>query len=175
MTGGLRDKLASLRDLAPRLNATVDQASEVVRHVDEYLEGLGLGVSAMAPPFDDRPTPPPSGPEEGVEPRVSSHLAYGRLNGSFRIHVVERTGRKDSRGDREAEADRPVAWSSCPREAKLRAFATLPDLLDEIATSAQRLVAVADSTAVTVGEILASLSPLSARPRPARRHRENSP
>ena len=49
MTQELREKLESLRAIAPRLNKATDDAAAVIKATDAFLDDLGLGVEAYAP------------------------------------------------------------------------------------------------------------------------------
>src|SRR4051794_35622821 len=99
MTRELRDRVAALRAIAPELNAATDEVNAVVEAVERLLcDELKIGVSAEVRfahedlDVDD---------EDGVEwPRYKrSYLAFGRLHGSYQIHVQEVT-EKDGVDDR---------------------------------------------------------------------------
>jgi hypothetical protein len=148
MTDQMKQRLDALRAVTPRLNATTDEVSNIVKSVETILtDELGIGLSAMTSHFAERPG------EDDVT--VFEYLAYGRVNGSFRIHVVLSSERRNDEGSGiygtwEVVATERVLWPSCSREQKLRAFTQLPELLEKLAASAEELAAAAAETAAAV-------------------------
>jgi hypothetical protein len=152
MTDELKKRMQKLRAIAPRLNSATDQASRLVAMVEKFLvDDLHIGVSAVSSPFSTRP----AGKDEHGNPlQVDQALAFGRVGGSYRIHVLNRTGSVDGDGRwREITEKEEVLWPSCGRDTKLKAFEKLPELLDGIISEAERLASAADATAAKVREI----------------------
>lgn len=159
MTEELRKKLSALRAVAPRLNHETDEAAKVVEAVEKFLEGLSLGVSAENL-FDSNAEA--IGDDDTSQTDREFYLAYGRVGGKFRLHVAEKLSRTDDRtaGDDAQWANVDVSrtpWTSCPREMKLKSFASLPFLLGRIADEANRLTEGAAETSATVRDLLEAL------------------
>jgi hypothetical protein len=159
MTKELREKLAALRAVAPELNATTQEVGSIVQAVEAMLSNdLSIGISVELRPFprDDRDHLG----EDGTTLRTCTTLGYGRVGDKFRILVVTETGSLDRDGDWAETIERTeTPWSSCPRDIKLRYFERLPELLGAIADEAMRLNESARSTAGTVRDLLAAMTP----------------
>ena len=129
-------RLDSLRVLVPRINEVTDETSRIVAAVEKTLvDELGIGASAEVC-FDTKdflePIDPDDDDSDTVKEKVWWSLAFGRVNGTYRIHVVEERGREDnSYGDNRATLvyGETTLWPSCDRDTKLRAFEKLPELL----------------------------------------------
>jgi hypothetical protein len=162
MTEELRDRMAKLRAIAPRLNKATDDATRALSEVDKFLEELGIGVTVQTGSFHDGPPHAMGFDADKPGEIVSSfYLAYGRLNGRYRIHVNECV---DQRGPNENNMmdwntlmTELYAWESCPREIKLRSVAKLPELLDLILARAEGLSEAAIESTEAVNGMLASL------------------
>jgi hypothetical protein len=155
MAAKLRERMDMLRAIAPRLNATTDQASKLVAAVERLLvKELSIGVSAEAE-FDgtDRTD------EEGRRVHDCRSLAFGRTSaGTFCIHVLEETGVLDRDGQWDYSVSKQVIlWPSCSREMKLQSFEKLPELLSAIIAKAEQLAKTADETASKVEELMGAV------------------
>ena len=143
MTDELKQRLSRLRDLAPQLNRATDETSATVGMVERLLaDELRLGISAESSAFHSWST----GRDEAGDVRtVHQTLAFGRIGGAYRVHVVETTC--IDRGDPiPAVINRQqTAWPSCGRETKLRAAEKLPELLDRTIKEAERLAEAGDA------------------------------
>jgi hypothetical protein len=118
-TPSLADRIATLRNLSPRLNATTDEAAAIVTAIETMLtDEFHLGVSAAVEFEDDD----------------DFSLCYGRFDGRFRFYIEETDGDSVS----------SVAWQNASRENKLRAFEVLPALLDLLVDEAEVLMECAD-------------------------------
>ena len=148
MTDELKQRVARLRAIAPRLNIATDQASRLVASVERLLvDELHIGLTARCN-FNQQDN---GIDDKGNRIRVMRDLAFGRLGGSFRIHVLVESGTLDADGLWSQTTDKTlVAWPSCDRETKLRAFEKLPTLLDHIINEAERLTQLADDTAAKI-------------------------
>lgn len=126
MSEQLNEAVAHLRNLSTHLNDVTNQATAAVRRVEIFLNQecrLGLSVyvpvTALAP---DLPT---------------VQLGYARCGNRYRIVVrtlqyLQEAGeilRNEVSNAPIVEDEDEVAWSECPREAKLDAFQHLPALL----------------------------------------------
>jgi hypothetical protein len=156
MTEELRAQMEALRAIAPRLNGATNQAAAAIKAADDFLADLSLGVPALSGPFEERSAAVP-GDAETAKDMVFSYLAYGRLGvtGRYSIHVTERTERPVADGWGNIESwevigEDSFAWSSCPRDRKLKAFAKLPNLLGNIADEAKLLTEKAEETGALV-------------------------
>ena len=118
---------------------------------------LGIGVSAESR-FASKDFLEPIDPNDGdsvtVKETVWWSLAFDRVNGAYRIHVLEKRCREDDQGyiDTVVNEERTL-WPSCDRETKLRAFEKLPELLDKIISRVEKLAKTAEETAAKVKEM----------------------
>lgn len=158
MTDELKRRMARLREIAPRLNAATDQASKLVAQVEKFLvEELHIGVSAEV-----RYEEVPAGTDDDNHAlRIRHSLAFGRVGGSFRIHVVRETvDVDDGASARTTLAQERILWPSCTRETKLKAFEKLPELLDKIIEEAERLAQTSEATRVKVDAMIGEEEPV---------------
>jgi hypothetical protein len=155
MTEVLRTRLSTLRAVAPHLNAVSDEVSEIVAKVERTLaEELSIGISDQTDSFASWPACADDDAPEHGDSFVFQCLAFGRVGGTYRIHVLQQTCDKDDRGGySEMTAQKRIPWGSCPRETKLQAFTKLPKLLDAIISKAEKLVKVADEASIQVKEM----------------------
>jgi hypothetical protein len=149
----LHESFDTLRAMASRLNSATAEATAVVSAVEDYLgEELGIGVSATSGPFDSQRTLG----ESERELLVTSHLAYGRVNGRDRIYILKATLEKTEWKEsftKIVDEDR-TPWSACSREVKLQSFALLPELLGNLATRVEEVATQTYRTVQTVRELL---------------------
>jgi hypothetical protein len=166
MTDELKRRMARLREIAPRLNAATDQASKLVTQVEKFLvDELHIGVSAQVC-YEDVP----AGIDDDGHALSTRHsLAFGRIGGTFRIHVVMETADlDDGSSPRTTLSQERVLWPSCNRETKLKAFEKLPELLDKIIEEAERLARTADDTTSKVNAMIGEEDPVEMAPRGSR-------
>jgi hypothetical protein len=157
MIDDLKKRLAALRGVSPRINAVTNHTNDVIKLVEKTLvEDLNLAVSASVL-FESE-----FGGEAGVTRKQS--LAFGRVkgNGTYRIFVLNETGRASSEqpgsGDAfEVMEEEQILWPSCGRELKLKAFNHLPTLLKELVGRAEKLVEACEKTAVQIREMVTGL------------------
>jgi hypothetical protein len=158
MMDELNRRMAKLREIAPRLNAATDQASKLVARVEKFLvEEIHIGVSAevcyeeLAAGTDD----------DNHALTIRHALAFGRVGGSFRIHVVKETVAVDDGATaRTTLAQERVLWPSCTRETKLKAFDKLSELLDKIIEEAERLAQTSEETRFKVEAMIGEEEPV---------------
>ncbi len=158
MTDELKRRMARLREIAPRLNSATDKASRLVAQVEKFLvEELHIGVSAEVS-YDELP----AGTDQDNRPlKIRHSLAFGRVGGSFRIHVVSETVAVNGGASAEAAvAHERMPWPSCTRETRLKAFEKLPELLDKIIDAAERLAESSETTRVKVEAMIADEEPV---------------
>jgi hypothetical protein len=160
MTDELKRRMARLREIAPRLNAATDQASKLVTMVEKFLvEELRIGVSAEVG-YEELPA---GTDEDNRTLKVRHALAFGRVGGTFRIHVVRETiDVDDGTSARTTLAEERMLWPSCPRETKLKAFEKLPELLDQIIEEAERLARTSEATRAKVDAMIGEEEPVEA-------------
>jgi hypothetical protein len=166
MTDELKRRMARLREIAPRLNATTDQASKLVMQVEKFLvDELHIGVSAQVC-YEDVP----AGVDDDDRALSIRHsLAFGRVAGTFRIHVLMETAvLADGSSPRTVVSQERVLWPSCSRETKLKAFEKLPELLDKIIEEAERLARTADDTTSKVNAMIGEEDPVEMAPQGSR-------
>jgi hypothetical protein len=153
MSNELKNRIAALRGMSPRLNSVTDQVSEFVRTVEKTLvEELNIGIEASVR-FHSEPAS-----EKGI---LREHLlAFGRVaSAGYRLHVVTRTVREspqESTGPHVSESlhEEQILWPSCSRELKLKAFDKLPELLDGIVKNAEGLLQTAERAAAKIKEMV---------------------
>lgn len=164
MTEELRRKLAALRAAAPALNKATDEATAVVAAVEKFLADLSIGLTLKAQSFLG--VPAPAGDDEALT--VFHSLAYGRVGGTYRVHVTAETCRKDDNyvDGWDTLSTEETPWSSCPREMKLQSFAKLPELLGMIADRALKLTEETTRTTETVRDLLSAMGPEPDDPSP---------
>jgi hypothetical protein len=158
MTDELKRRMARLREIAPRLNSATDKASKLVAQVEKFLvEELHIGVSAEVS-YEELP----AGSDDENRPlKIRHSLAFGRVGGSFRIHVVSETVAVNGGASAGATvAHERMPWPSCTREARLKAFEKLPGLLDKIIDEAERLAESSETTREKVEAMIADEEPV---------------
>jgi hypothetical protein len=141
MTEELRAQMEALREVAPRLHKASDESSKAIMAANDFLREIGVGFSLYTSSFGEERHGVDN--ETGLYTSQSQHLAYGRMNGEFRIHVMNLTGTLNPPKDPEATWDHVeerIAWQSCPLSVKLEAITKLPELLARISSSAVELL-----------------------------------
>ena len=131
------DQMDALRGIAAQLTAATAEASVVIQAVDHFLaDELCIGVSAASRPFDSQRALG----DDDRELIITSHLAFGRIQGKDRIYVLKATLEKDEWKENftNVVAEDYTPWASCPRELKLQSFAMLPELLGNLAELSRR-------------------------------------
>jgi hypothetical protein len=140
--------------MAPRHpDVAVAQADSLVAEVNRRLGDMR--VRALAPAFADRRWGEEDDEGEPVTAEELLCLAYGRGDGDAdAIHVVASYANyydvETRPDDFEFAGVEYVPWSSCDREDRLKAIATLPALLDEIVKEVDENLAVARRDAEAV-------------------------
>lgn len=124
MKESLRDQIARLRTLSPKLNAVTDEATLLVEAVEHFLnEECKFGIPAFteisSASEDDR----------GAEWDRGTRLEYSRIEGKFRLVVSEYE--TDPVGD--TTISNRMAWTASPRDTKLWTIRFIPNLLERIA------------------------------------------
>jgi hypothetical protein len=140
----LKKAMAELRDSTKRLNAITDEANNVVRDVEEFLNkecGVGVCASVVVSTREIE--------KHGIT--LFTSLSYCRVNGKFRIAVEN-----GSDDDPETEAK---AWAECTREEKLLTLPKLPVLIQEIASIVSASVESAQRVVTTVTASMAAVLP----------------
>lgn len=172
MTSELRAKLAKLRAVAPQLNEATEEANRIVSVVERFLgEELSLGIGESTGFYENYQMASDDQDEDEDDPAAwkvyrRSYLEYGRIGGKYRIFITQQTVRDidphSNSDEMKILATEEIAWSSCPREVKLRAFTKLPELLEAIVDQALELTAEAAKTAETVRDLLDAMMPEAA-------------
>ena len=153
MTDELKQRMARLREIAPRLNSATDQTSQMVSSVEKFLvDELHLGISAESSEFNSWYA---GKDDDGTPLSVRQTLAFGRVGSGYRIHVVDSMGFVDEHGRwQELKTRQQTPWPSCGREIKLKAVAKLPELLETLVRDAERLAETAGATAEKISEMI---------------------
>jgi hypothetical protein len=142
-----------LRGVVAQLNAAAAEAAIVVQAVDTFLgDELSIGVSAASRPFDSQRV---QGSGEG-ELVVTTHLAYGRVQGKDRLHVLKATHEKNDWSEdftKTVSEDR-IPWSACSREVKLQSFVKLPELLTNLSNKVEEVTTQTTRTIETVRALI---------------------
>jgi hypothetical protein len=155
MTKEMKERLATLRAVAPRLNAAADEAAKAYRAVERFLEELGLGIEACS----SHSKIVGRGQTEDGEPTVTTEmLVYTRAGGKFQICVRTDVDIRDQDGRWGASiSSEETPWSSCGRESKLKWVDALPDLLARLIDRAEELIATSEKGTAAVKDLLGSL------------------
>jgi hypothetical protein len=157
MVSELNKRLRALRDIAPEVNAVADEANQTIKMVEKTLvDELKLGISARSDAFScDRYRVGVD--DETVDEEQEKYLAFGRVSGTYCLHVVEAVYREgEQRGSFEEEVDSTaIPWSQCDREIRLMAFKQLPTLLDRILARAKDILEAARRTQQAVKQMTA--------------------
>jgi len=149
----LQENVDTLRGIVAQLNAAATEASAVVQDVDLFLgDELSIGVSASSRPFDTQRV---TG-DDNSELVVTSHLAYGRVQGRERLHVLKATLAKNEWKEdfTKTVAEDRIPWSACSREVKLQSFVKLPELLAALATRVEEVATQTSRTVETVRSLI---------------------
>ena len=136
MTATLKEQLAELAELAPRVHATTDRVNALVAQMEGILvKEMAIGLQAETKAFEEKVL--------ANKGRVTEHLCLGSIDDQDQIHVIERTWSKDGACTNEER----VPWLCCPRETRLKAIAALPDLVAGLVMYAKELMGEANETA----------------------------
>jgi hypothetical protein len=160
----LREDVEALRGIAAQLNTATAEASLVVQAVDHFLgDELCIGVSAATRPFDSQRAIG----DDDRELVVTSHLAFGRVQGKDRIYVLKATLEKNEWKENFTKivAEDRTPWSACSREVKLQSFAMLPELLGNLAVRVDEVANQTTRTIETVRELIEVMKQPPARER----------
>lgn len=153
----LRDVLTGLATIAPDLNAATDRAAATISEIEDYLNGLHLGVTGRSEevPFAFGVRIRPDGRNE----QGWMMLVYDRFCGRFAIHGVNRFDVFDE-DDIPAESSRheQVAWSSLCREDKLGSIGLLPSLLLDIHHNANHALTTSRAVIDQIGTLTAVMA-----------------
>jgi hypothetical protein len=142
MTDELGPRLQRLGTVAKSLNEVSDEITKVVQGVESHLsEQLRIGVRAGVLIEHDE--------NEDASICIDYSLVYGRHGSSFRFYVVHTV---DCDGNNQGRTE--TLWANCPRDLKLMAFQKLPELLDAIATNAEKLLAQVNVSFATVQDMI---------------------
>jgi hypothetical protein len=148
-----RENLDALRGMATQLNAATTEAGMVVHAVDHFLsEELGVGVAAATRPFDSQRALG----EDDRELVVTTHLAFGRVQGKERLYVLRATLEKNEWKENFTKivGEERIAWSACSRELKLQSFVMLPELLGNLAVRVEEVANQTSKTTAIVRELI---------------------
>ena len=149
MSERLRDQIALLRDLTPKLNAVTDEAARIVQAVEHFLtEECKLGLPVFV--IIDRE-------ERNNGFDFERHLEYARIDGKFRLLVSDVEVHPD--GNRTVFSRTP--WVNCPRDLKLASFEFIPQLFEEIPKRVKRRIEVSERAAKSVKQLLQDLGVLA--------------
>ncbi len=149
MADNLRPRLDRLQELSKTVNSRTDDVGRVVQAVEKYLtEVLHVGVPGWVT-IDDEDD------GNGWERRTS--LGYGRFGEKFRIFVE--TGTFISGG---LDDHSKTLWANCPRDIKLKAYAALPELLDELVKQLEGTLEQIHANTETIESLLPHLKEVKA-------------
>jgi len=152
----LQEDAAILRGIVAQLNAAAAEATAVVSAVDVFLgEDLSIGVSAASRPFSSERVVG----DDGSEQVVTAHLAFGRVQGKDRLHVLKTTHAKNEWQDdfSKAAGEERTPWSACAREVKLQSFAKLPELLAALAARVEEVTSQTTRTVESVRSLIEAM------------------
>ena len=136
----------------------------MVQAVDHFLGvELSIGVMAATRPFDSQRALG----DDDRELVVTSHLAFGRVQGKERIYVLKATLEKNEFKENFTKivAEDRTPWSACSREIKLQSFALLPELLGNLAARVDEVASQTTRTVETVRALIEVMKQPHAHPR----------
>jgi hypothetical protein len=148
VTDPINKNLGAMRAVAARLDAKAAEAAKIVQAFEALLDELDLEVTAEVC-FESRAATTAGDEDDTSRTEFNVSLGYGRVDGGYRIHVVEEPRRADLGPGRcrdsgwQTVASARTTWPSCPRGLRLRSFAALPTLLDTITAEAGQLIGAA--------------------------------
>jgi len=147
----MKNALTRLREIAPKLNKTTDQATEVVRRIEHLLaKEMQIGIQA-----DVRVSCKNLSTDRDIETNETTYLAFQRINGLFRIVVrTEAWQGNVVNGDGDSHVIEETPWLECSRGVKLETYPKLPDLLEELTKEAERTIEAAESAHPEVQKVL---------------------
>ena len=157
--GFMADVSAAMEKLAkaaPKLNRATDAANAIFKAVEDYLGTLSLGIeSSVFVTADDVADDEGENAEgKAVEVEVRSFLEYARVGGRFRLAIGAVKVRSFGTDELSRQILPTIAWDQATRLEKLVAVEKLPDLIEQLATEAERLAEAADSASSAVAKIL---------------------
>lgn len=144
MTDNLRQQVARLRDLSPRLNEVTDQAARVVLAVEKFLNdecSIGIPARVRYKSVQD---------DDGCQ--EDFWLNYDRFQGKFRLYVSEATVIQGN-----VDHTEETAWASCRRDVKLASFQAIPQLLQAISDQVERAIQETDGASKTIADLLRAM------------------
>jgi hypothetical protein len=144
LADNLRPRLDRLQELSKKVNSRTDDIGRVVQSVEKYLNDvLHLGVPGWV--TIDRE-------EDGDGWVRETSLGYGRFGEKFRLFVESGTFIGGSLDDHDKSL-----WANCPRDIKLKAYAAMPKLLDELVTQLEETLEQIQANTETIESLLPHL------------------
>lgn len=146
--------LRSLRETAPKINKTTDEANLAIRLVEDFLASLSLGIPSHIVMSREQRAVSEDGERAHFEHLLCLH--YRRHGNAFRLLLEESDLYEE--GDHEREeilSTTPLAEAS--RHEKLRAVTEIPDLLEQIVAEANAVQADAAKAVRAVDMLVAAL------------------
>ena len=143
MSDNLADAMGKLRQLSGRLNRASDEATAAVRAVEKFLvEECKVGVYANAI-FSTETF--------GSGFTAYESLVFCKIAGKWRIGV-------EYSNDLDNESGEITAWDECPRDVKLQAIPSLPDLIAKVIAVLEDRASAAEESARVTTQVIASLA-----------------
>jgi hypothetical protein len=147
----LRDKVATLQAVIPKLNVSTARATDIVKMVDSMLSNMNVGIPARVHMSEEQ-----AQNDDGETIEENTFLVYKRMGGKFRIGLLVKYTLADQHGNLTVDGgdDSGTPWVSLPRHLKLKSFSWVPDLLQAITDSATRLSEETEETVNRVMDVL---------------------
>jgi hypothetical protein len=144
MSDDLSGAVERLRSSTMRLNHLCDQAAQIVRDVEQFLEDSRVGLSASVSIGYG------AWSDVADEPDWEDRLEYRRLEGGkYRIASVRYYMTTSP-----PLPDEVRPWSECTRDEKVDSLAILPELVVELAKSAEDRASKAEKAIAAVTPLL---------------------
>lgn len=134
MASTVPDLMSRLRQSSARLNQLSDEAAATIKSTEEFLTkecSIGLYGSVVLEHY-----------EEPGNYEFWKRLSFQKYKNKFRIVIVEYASYDPE------ESVKP--WSDCDRETKISTIQLLPELLEDIAKSAEKKVQATEKALSTV-------------------------
>jgi hypothetical protein len=155
MTAELKKSVDKLRSLSPQLNAAAEQASRVVQLVETFLnDECKAGMPCSVTVWTKMPDHEQYATVDDFEGLL---LGYDRVGGKFRIVVQSNTKELNHETEKDEITVNVTPWSDSPKAEKLKSFARLPMLLENIASEIEYSIKSTGETAATIDQIMGAL------------------
>jgi len=149
MSKNVSVSISSIRELTPELNRVTNEASDVVRRIEAFLndEGVGIPASVQVPLFS----------QDEKSDGLIVFLAYDRHGGKYRILI------RNCKKSEDNSTENDIVWLSASRDLKLTTFPLIPDLLRKISENIKEMAGKATAALDIAKELVEAIEKQSAK------------